>query len=252
MSDSISNVGRVTIETGNFIFDEACGATYAEFIPGAYVMLAVNDNGCGMEKYVIEHLFEPFFTTKEKGKGTGLGLATVYGIVKQNRGFINVYSEPGVGTTFKVYLPRFMDDNPEIPDSKGAGIRKNGGETVLLVEDELIVLNVSKAILENLGYVVLSASTPGQAVRLAEEYSGEIHILITDVVMPEMNGRELAKKVVSLYPNIKQLFMSGYTDDVISLHGVLEEGIHFIQKPFSQEDLADMVRMVLEYKKTNK
>jgi PAS domain S-box-containing protein len=244
--DSIYDVGKITIETGNVTFDEVYCSAQPGFIPGIYVMLAVSDNGCGMEKEVIEKIFEPFFTTKEMGKGTGLGLATVYGIVRQNNGFINVYSEPKSGTTFKIYLPRFFGNTMETAYTGLAEVRESGGETLLLVEDEPAILNITKAMLETLGYQVLAANTPVQAVRIAEEFQGEIHLLITDVVMPEMNGRELAKRLNSLYSNISNLFMSGYTADVIAHHGVLNEGVNFIQKPFSKNDLAYKVRMALE------
>jgi CheY-like chemotaxis protein len=209
-------------------------------------MLAVSDDGCGMDREIIAHLFEPFFTTKGVGQGTGLGLATVYGIVKQNDGFINVYSEPGKGTTFKIYLPRYATETVPLPAEGPAQASKGGTETILLVEDEPWILDLSKALLEDMGYTVLTASTPGEAIHLAEEHAGRIHLLITDVVMPEMNGWDLAKRLLSLYPELRSLFMSGYTANVIAHRGVLEEGIHFMQKPFSMSDLAAKVREALE------
>ena len=243
--DAIGGVGKVTIETKNVVFDEHYHATHADFVPGDYVMLAVSDNGCGMDRETQAKLFEPFFTTKELGHGTGLGLATVYGIIRQNLGFINVYSEPGAGTTFKIYLPRYEGKGVRAAVKGPAQEAKGGPETVLLVEDESAILKLSKVLLTRLGYTVLSASTPGEAIRLAEEHTGEIHLLMTDVVMPEMNGRDLAKRLLSLYPNLKHLFMSGYTANVIAHHGVLDQGVHFIQKPFTSDDLALKVREAL-------
>ena len=243
--DAIADVGKVTIETGNTVFDDDYCRDHAGFVPGEYVMLAVSDNGCGMDSETLAKVFEPFFTTKELGKGTGLGLATVYGVVKQNNGLINVYSEPGQGTTFKIYLPRHKAKAAPLPE-KGPGIPSaRGHETVLLVEDEQAILKMTTMMLEREGYTVLGASTPGEAIRLAREHMGEIDLLMTDVVMPEMNGRDLAKNLLSLYPNVKRLFMSGYTADVIAHHGVLDEGVHFIQKPFSKKDLAAKLREAL-------
>ena len=243
--DAISGVGKIIIETRNITIDEDFCAIHAGFEPGDYGLLTVSDNGCGMDGAALSHLFEPFFTTKEMGKGTGLGLATVYGIVKQNNGFVNVYSEPGHGATFKVYLPRYAGKpdqfDQDITHAKIAG----GKETILLVEDELAILNLGISILTQLGYKVLSAITPGEAIMLAENYSGEIHLLLTDVVMPEMNGRDLARRLLTLYPNLKRLFMSGYTADVIAHHGVLDEGVNFLQKPFSVKGLTSKVREVL-------
>ena len=246
--DAIAGVGKVTIETTNIAFDEVYCADHAGFVPGEYVLLAVSDNGCGMDKETQNKLFEPFFTTKETGKGTGLGLATVYGIVKQNRGFINVYSEPGQGTTFKIYLSRYAGKAEEIRPAEAAGPVIRGQETILLAEDEPDMLELTATLLKMQGYAVLAAGTPGEAIRLAREHAGEIHLLITDVVMPKMNGRDLAKNLLALYPDLKRLFMSGYTADVIAHHGVLDEGVHFIQKPFSRKDLAAKVREALDRK----
>ncbi len=243
--DSISDTGRITIETGNVTFDDAYCSLHAGYIPGDYVMLSVSDNGCGMEKDVLEHIFEPFFTTKEIGKGTGLGLATVYGIVIQNNGFIHVDSEPGKGTIFNIYLPRLSEESVNTGEIQRKEAGKSAGETVLLVEDELSVMNVSRIILESIGYKVIAANTPEQAINMAREHRGEIHLLLTDVVMPGMNGRELAKKIKALYPTVKQLFMSGYTADIIADHGVLDEGIHFIEKPFTKDELVDIVKIVM-------
>ena len=244
--DAISGVGKVTIETGNMAFDEAYCAGQPDFVPGEYVMLGVSDDGCGMDEETRAHLFEPFFTTKGIGQGTGLGLATVYGIVRQNEGFINVYSEPGQGTTFKIYFPGHSTASADTRVESAAETTPEGTETVLMVEDEKAILKLGKMILEKLGYTVLLANTPQEAIRLVEEHAGDIHLLITDVVMPEMNGRDLAEGLVSIKPGLKCLYMSGYTPNVITHRGVLEEGVHFIQKPFSMKDLAVSVREALD------
>ncbi len=244
--DAISGVGKITIETGRATFDEGYCETHADFIPGEYVLLAVSDNGCGMDKVTLAQLFDPFFTTKPLGRGTGLGLATVYGIVKQNQGFINVYSEPGQGTSFKIYLPRYAASEPASARSMPAPAAvSTGTETVLLVEDEEALLKLGKLLLERLGYTVLAASGPGEALQLAEAYPDAIHLLLTDVIMPEMSGRDLWERLRVLRPGLKCLFMSGYTANVIAHHGVLEEGVHFLQKPFPREVLASKLREVL-------
>jgi two-component system cell cycle sensor histidine kinase/response regulator CckA len=244
--DAIAGVGKVTIETENTPFDEAYCAVNKGFVCGAYVMLAVSDDGRGMSEEVLDNLFEPFFTTKEVGKGTGLGLATVYGVVKQNEGFVNVYSEPAEGTTFKIYLPRFVGVNIESTSESTGEIPEGRGETVLLVEDETAILNVGKAMLEGLGYKVLTADTPSRALSQFKAHASDIRLLITDVVMPEMNGRDLAKLINEIKPGLKCLFTSGYTADVIAHHGVLDEGVYFLQKPFSMKELASKLREALE------
>jgi CheY-like chemotaxis protein len=213
------------------------------------MLLAVSDNGCGMDAEILSHLFEPFFTTKEVGKGTGLGLATVYGMVKQNNGFIDVISQPGLGSTFKIYLPRHTPESGQTVKTDVSPPADRGHETILVVEDEPMILDIAVKILQRQGYSVMAATTPGEAIRLAREYTGEIHLLMTDVVMPEMNGRDLAKNLLSLYPNLKRMFMSGYTADVIAHHGVLDEGVQFIQKPFSVQALSAKVREVLDDRK---
>ena len=244
--DAIAGVGKVTIATENSAFDEAYCAVHPGFACGEYVMLAVSDDGCGMTKEVIDHIFDPFFTTKEVGKGTGLGLATVYGIVKQNEGFINVYSEPGKGTSFKIYLPRFVGEALE-PTAEGKVETHIGrGEMVLLVEDEAAILEVGKVMLERLGYVVVTAGMPGEALRQSQAHGAAIRLLIIDVIMPEMNGQDLAKKIHEIIPGLKCLFISGYPANVIAHHGVLDEGVQFLQKPFSLKDLASKVRQALE------
>lgn len=244
--DAIDGVGAVTIETENVEFDEAYCALHADFLPGSYVMLGVSDDGRGMGQDVMDHLFEPFFTTDTTGRNTGLGLATVYGIVKQNDGFINVYSEIGAGSTFKVYLPRSRREVVGTEAVRRGPERAGRGETVLLVEDEPAILNLGTRMLEGLGYSVLAAGTPGEALRLAEEWPGEIHLLITDVVMPEMNGRALADRLRAVVPGVRCLFMSGYTANVIAHRGVLDQGVSFLEKPFSRDELAAKVREALE------
>jgi CheY-like chemotaxis protein len=244
--DAIEQVGRITIETENLTLDADYCADHPGFVAGDFVVLSASDNGRGMEKEILNHLFEPFFTTKKVGEGTGLGLATVYGIVKQNDGFINVYSEPGRGTTFKVYFPKAVRLPAEEKKIVPPAPPKGGTETIFLVEDEPAVQKLTKIMLERLGYTVIAASAPNSAIRLAGEYAGEIHLLLVDVVMPEMTGRDLSEQLHSIRPNLKRLFMSGYTANVIAHHGVLDEGVHFIQKPFTAKMLADKVREALE------
>ncbi len=243
--DAVDGVGKITIETAQAAFDESYCETHADFIPGEYVLLAVSDNGCGMDKAVLAQIFDPFFTTKPRGRGTGLGLATVYGIVKQNQGFINVYSEPGIGTTFRIYLPRRADEAVDGSVAPPPVAALTGVETVLLVEDEAALLKLSARLLQRLGYTVLTANGPNQALRLAETHEGVIHLLLTDVIMPDMSGRELWQRLSALRPQLRCLFMSGYTANVIAHHGVLDDGVHFLQKPFSREALAAKLREVL-------
>jgi signal transduction histidine kinase len=244
--DAIAGVGKVTIETENTILDDTYCAHHLGAVSGEYVRLAVSDNGCGMDDRRQARLFEPFFTTKAMGHGTGLGLSTVYGIVKQNDGFIDVCSTPGVGTAFTIYLRRHPDGDgvaqtPGAPDPD-----RRGHETILVVEDDLAVLQVTTRMLAGRGYTVVAASTPAEAARLAREYPGTIDLLVTDVVMPEMNGRDLAQHLLSLRPNLKCLFTSGYTADVIANHGALNDGVCFLHKPFSIHQLAAKVREALE------
>ena len=244
--DSIADVGKILIEMGNIVIDEEYCTQNSGFMAGEYVRLAVSDNGCGMDKATQVQIFEPFFTTKGPGEGTGLGLATVYGIVKQNNGFINVYSEPGLGTTFTMYLPRYSGEAEQIRTEGTVKPPRRGMETILLVEDEPAILKITATILKKQGYTILAASTPVEAIRLAREHVDKIHLLMTDVVMPEMNGKDLANTLQSLCPQLKCLFMSGYTSDVIAHHGVLNEGVYFIQKPYSVSELATKVRAVLD------
>ncbi|MCF8024764.1 MAG: PAS domain S-box protein [Desulfobacteraceae bacterium] len=243
--DAIADTGKITIETKNVEFDEQYCDTHPDFVPGQFVMLAVSDTGCGMTKEVSDNLFEPFFTTKDTGKGTGLGLPTVYGIVKQNNGFINVYSEPEQGTTLRIYLPRHGGEAVDSAREAREQYPPGNGETILVVEDEVSVLNTARTLLERLGYNVLTSSSVHEALEQVKSQDGAIDLVITDVVMPEINGRDFADQVNSLYPEIKTLFMSGYTSDVIARHGILDEGVYYIQKPFSIKDLAIKVRKAI-------
>ncbi len=244
--DAITGVGKITIETHPANFADDYCADHPGCTPGDYALLAVSDTGCGMDQGTLNRIFEPFFTTKELGKGTGLGLATVYGIVKQNNGFIYVYSEIDQGTTYKIYLPRFTDSLEKPEEDNFILPRARGEETVLLVEDEESYLDIVRKMLESLGYQVLAVDKPSKAIQTAEEHSGKIRLLMTDVILPEMNGWELAKALKSLSPKIGLLFMSGYTSDAIANHGILDAGVNYIQKPFSLSDLATKVREVLE------
>ncbi|MFO7885617.1 MAG: cache domain-containing protein [Desulfobacteraceae bacterium] len=255
---AITKVGRITIETKMTTWDAAQTPPFQDCEPGDYVQLVFSDNGCGMDDQTLGNLFEPFFTTRDVGQGTGLGLATVYGIVKQNNGCIMVDSEPDRGTTFTIYLPRYTGpDSRSEPQPETAGAASQaaenlqaavdrGHETILLVEDQVSILNMAKIMLERQGYKVLPAATPAEAMDLAETHPRDIHLMLTDVIMPEMNGRDLARKITALYPDIKLLFMSGYTADVIAHQGKLDNGVAFIQKPFSMADLTEKLRQILD------
>ena len=244
--DAITDVGRITIRTENCSYETDHCTTHLAVDPGEYVRLVVSDDGSGMDEETKAHIFEPFYTTKGVGEGTGLGLATVYGIVKQNNGFISVDSELGLGTTFTVYLPRHAGESEQARTEAVAEHLPSGRETILLVEDEPTILMMTAMILERQGYQVFSAGTAGEAIRLFKEQTGRIHLLMSDVVMPDMNGLDLFTELQSINPRLICLFMSGYTADVIAPHGVLEEGVNFIQKPFSLLDLARKVRAVLD------
>jgi len=244
--DAMPEGGKLTIETGNVVLDEAYASTHPEVTPGEYVSVAVTDTGLGMTEEVRQHLFEPFFTTKEPGKGTGLGLATVYGIVKQHGGHIWVYSEPGQGTTFKIYLPAVAELPQALPRRDEEGYLPVGTETVLLVEDSPTVRGVAARMLRDQGYTVLVAADGREALRVVQEYSEPIHLLVTDVVMPQMGGRELAERLRSARPGFRVLYMTGYTDNAIVHHGVLEEGVNLLQKPFTAGMLVRKVREVLD------
>ena len=243
--DAIAGTGNVTIRTSNLTLEEAATASHPDCAPGDYVLLAVSDTGQGMDAATRAHLFEPFFTTKGVGQGTGLGLATVFGIVKQNRGLINVQSEPGQGAIFEIYLPR-AEAEAVAAEQHSIHRSSRGQETLLLVEDEPQVLKLAKRILERLGYAVLAAPKPEAALALAAEHAGPIHLLITDVIMPGMDGKKLRDRLQSSHPELKCVFMSGYTADVIAHHGVVNEGLHFLQKPFTGHTLGAKVREVLE------
>ncbi|MDD4102147.1 MAG: response regulator [Kiritimatiellae bacterium] len=247
--DAINGVGRLTIKTENTTVTESYCIKNSEIVPGDYVSLIVSDNGCGMTKDVLSHLFEPFFTTKHLSVGSGLGLATVYGIVKQNRGFINVYSESGLGTTFKIGIPRHYNDaaepHTETSPSNKRSVR-GGNETILLVEDEITILSMIQTMLGKLGYRVLAASSPNEAIELAEANKGAIDMLLSDVIMPDMDGLQLAERLKSAFPDMHCLFMSGYTAEVIINRGTDEKSSNFIQKPFSIQDLSLKIREVLD------
>jgi CheY-like chemotaxis protein len=244
--DAMPAGGQLTIETANVVLDKDYVAQHFETRPGQYVLLAVSDTGMGMSRDVLAHIFEPFFTTKEQGKGTGLGLATVFGIVKQNGGDIQVYSEEGVGTTFKIYLPRAEAAPAAATPKEQIDDIPRGTETILLVEDEPVVREVVRRVLHEQGYTLLEAQDAQEALHLAARFSGTIHLLLTDVVMPGMSGKALAQQLTQTYPKLKILFMSGYTDNAIVHHGVLEPGTAFIHKPFSAAALARKVRRVLD------
>ncbi len=245
--DAMPRGGRLTIETGNVELDTSFSRPPAVLAPGSYVMLAVTDNGCGMDSETQAHIFEPFFTTKEKGKGTGLGLATVYGIVKQSGGYVWVYSEPGRGTSFKVYLPRIHEEKPDgkREHSLEAPPRARGSETILLVEDEKGVRELSREYLQMNGYTVLEAEDGHMALELASMHAGPIELLMTDVVMPGISGRELAQRIGRIRPGIKVLYMSGYTDQAVVHHGVLEADAMLLQKPFTVSTLTAKLREIL-------
>lgn len=242
--DAMPTGGKLTIETSNVVLDEAHAREHLDVAPGPYVMLAVSDTGVGMDRATQAHIFEPFYTTKEKGKGTGLGLSTVFGIVRQCGGTIWVYSEPGKGTTFKVYFPR-VDEAAEQDEEVGPS-QLSGTETILLVEDEDQIRTVARTILRDLGYRVIEARNAGEALLYCESHPGTIHLLLTDVVMPQISGPELAKRLVRDRPEVKVLCMSGYTDDALIRHGAVESGIAYLQKPITPKALGRKVRAVLD------
>jgi len=244
--DAMPNGGKLTIETANVELGEEYGRTHSYPQAGLHVMLAISDTGQGMNEHIKAHLFEPFFTTKEKGKGTGLGLATIYGAVKQANGHIEVYSEEGKGTTFKIYLPRVEEKAEKLEQDARAVKMPGGNETILLVEDEQIVRNLASKILKRLGYEVLAADSGGNALVLAEKQTAPIHLLLTDVVMPGMNGRQLAERLEKIHPETRVLYSSGYTENAIAHHGVIDKGLDFIGKPYAPRALAEAVRKVLD------
>jgi CheY-like chemotaxis protein len=250
--DAMPTGGKMTIETAQVKLDETYARQHIGARPGSYVMIAITDTGHGMDAETKSHIFEPFFTTKEPGKGTGLGLATVYGIINQSDGHIWVYSEPDQGTVFKVYLPQVKASGPlDNQDSQISTPTRRGSETILLVEDEDSVRELACRILMGEGYLVLEASNGEEALQISANYPDSIHLLLTDVVMPGgMSGRQLAANLSALRPQMKVLYMSGYTDDAIVHHGVLDEGIAFLQKPFTLIMLTHKVRQVLDTPQT--
>ncbi|MFH1350802.1 MAG: ATP-binding protein, partial [Pseudomonadota bacterium] len=246
--DAMPEGGKLTIETGNVTLDSHYAEQHGvEIKQGAYVMLSVSDTGTGIDVETQEHIFEPFFTTKEKGKGTGLGLSTVYGIMKQSDGYIWVYSEPGQGTTFKVYFPAAEEAGKVKQEEKPSFLELKGSETILIVEDNESVRNLACNVLGEYGYRVLEAKDGEEALSVVKGHEGKIHLLLTDVVMPGMRGNELAERIKIERRDMEVLYMSGYTDNAIVHHGVLEEGMNFIQKPFSPDELARKVRETLDH-----
>ncbi|WP_051689819.1 ATP-binding protein [Pelobacter seleniigenes] len=243
--DAIAEIGKISIATGNQTFDESHVVSHPNILPGEYVRLTISDDGRGMDKKVQERIFEPFFTTKEFGEGSGLGLATVYGAIKQNKGFVTVYSRPGQGAIFNIYLPRVKAVVMTTPQLRKEPIR-HGTETILLVEDNEMLLEMLKSMLQINSYSVLAATTPDSGLALSQHYDGPIHLLISDVIMPQMNGKKLAEKIRTFRPDIKVIFMSGYTGDIIAKQGLIPEGVHFLQKPVTIEMLLSMVREVLD------
>jgi CheY-like chemotaxis protein len=244
--DAMPDGGRLTIETANVQLDHTYAAGHVTVEPGPYIMLTVTDTGCGMDVETQSRIFEPFFTTKEAGKGTGLGLATVYGVVKQSGGYIWVYSEVGCGSTFKIYLPQVAEEveAPVVASETGGSLA--GTETILFVEDEQSVRELVRDYLRGEGYSVLDAGDGIEALQVAAAHNGPIHILVTDVVMPRLSGRDLAAKLSAERRNLKVLFISGYTDDTVVRHGVLDGGVAFLQKPFNLKALAEKIREVLK------
>ncbi len=244
---AIHGTGKITIETSNVTLDAAdCAdcADHPDVLPGEYILLTVGDDGCGMDPATLALIFEPFFTTKEVGVGTGLGLSMVYGIVRQNKGFITVSSAPEQGATFRIHLPRHGGTMTTHSREEEGRTLLHASKTILLVEDEESFLLLNKRILESLGCTVIAAAAPDEALRLAREYPGTIDLLLTDVIMPGINGRDLAVRLQQLYPPMKQLFMSGYTSDVIAHHGALDQGVCFLQKPFLKRDLVAKINEV--------
>jgi two-component system cell cycle sensor histidine kinase/response regulator CckA len=244
--DAMPEGGRLTIETRNADLDESYARQHLPVRPGPYVMLAVSDTGIGMSEEIKAHLFEPFFTTKELGKGTGLGLSTVYGIVKQSGGNIWVYSEPGQGTTFKIFFPRVEEPAQVLVGKAAPPLRTEGTETLLLVEDSEAVRKLARDVLRARGYSILEARTGKEAIEVASAHKGPFDLLLTDIVMPEMSGRALATYLSAARPGLKVVYISGYSEDAVVHHGVLDRGTPFLSKPFTPYDLARKVREVLD------
>jgi CheY-like chemotaxis protein len=243
--DAMPEGGRLTLETRNVFVDEEYANTHPSLQPGSYILLSVSDTGSGMDTQTLSHVFEPFFTTKEPGRGTGLGLSTVYGIVNQVGGSIFVYSEIGRGSVFKIYLPR-VDAPPDMEERRSEAESPQGTETILVVEDEEMVRRLTCDTLRKYGYQVIEASNPGEALLACEKYSGSIPLMITDVVMPQMGGRELSERLRRPRPEMRVLYMSGYTDDAVVRQGMLDPAMFFLQKPFTGRALAQRVREILQ------
>jgi PAS domain S-box-containing protein len=243
--DAITGGGRLRIETSNIELDEAYAHEHVDVTPGLYVQLSVSDSGEGMDRETVSRIFEPFFTTKEKGRGTGLGLATVYGIIRQGGGHIWVYSEPGKGATFKIHFPRVRQASENVAPAASVAGASSVSETILLVEDSRLLAKVTRDFLEGEGYTVLMAANPREALRVAENHVGQIHLLLTDVVMPEMNGRQLAEQLLAQRPGMKVVYMSGYTNGILSEHSLQVADVAFVEKPFSQQALSRKLRQVL-------
>jgi PAS domain S-box-containing protein len=243
--DAMPKGGSLIIETANFTCDSEYCLKHHGFQPGNYALISVSDTGCGMDKETQEHIFEPFFTTKGEGEGTGLGLATVYGIVEQNHGFINIYSEPGKGATFKIYFPVYEGQDEkhyQLEDLENI----TGEETILLAEDDDEVRAFTRNALQQLGYQVIDFGEPSEALEYFEKHSNEIDLLITDLVMPGMNGQELHRQIEQIKPGIKVLYTSGYTSNIISVQGIIKRGINFLQKPFAPAVLGKKIRQILD------
>ena len=250
-SDAISGIGKITLETRNIEFDEVFCREHPGYLPGKYVQLAVSDSGSGIDQETLKNIFEPFFTTKRAGKGTGLGLATIYGIVKQNKGMIQVSSEVGSGSRFEISLPRQAAGEKTKVIKETFETPPGQNEVILLIDDEAMLARTTRDILASLGYQVLTATNPREAIQAAQDYQGTIDLLISDVVMPEMNGKDLFNTLKIIRPELKVLYISGYTVNIIADHGVLKDGIIFLQKPFSRHQLAVKVRQVIEQNKSS-
>jgi two-component system cell cycle sensor histidine kinase/response regulator CckA len=244
--DAMPKGGTITLETANIELDDSYAQAHLGAVPGSYVMLSVTDNGLGMDEETQAHIFEPFFTTKELGKGTGLGLSMVYGIVKQSGGYIWVHSATGKGSSFRVYLPRVFEHEPEHAPSFPASQKTAGKETILLVEDDPLVRGLALEILKSRGYSVLVAERPDAAIEICRQHAGKIDLVLTDVIMPGMNGKEMVDEIVAMRPEVGVLFMSGYADAVVLRNGNTGKGTAFLQKPFSPTVLGRKVREMLD------